>query len=186
MPLPVFPHQPYPAAFEAWRSEQIRLPAAVSRAWAEAVGLVLVHEVFHYGAHPEMPAPDRTYARSLAWEDFDMALRGGASGLMRHAMERFWMAIRTEAARAALGAALTEAAAVAHAEAERSGWRARYGVGDLARPILTNPHAHGIAEVAKVYNEEGTANGKRARLSGAPDVDALRRQLFGWRPGGAG
>lgn len=183
MSSPHFPHQPYLAAFESWRASQGHLPPPVSRAWAEIVGLVLVHEVLFYGARPDDEPWDRDYARSLAWEDLDMALRGGASGLMRHAMERLWMLIRTQEARAALGSALTDAAAMAHAEAERSGWHERYSVVDRARPILTNPHAHGMADVAEVYSGDGTRNRQQARLAQAPDVASLRAQLFGWKGG---
>ena len=183
---PHFPHQPYLSAFESWRARQGHIPEPVARAWTEVVGLVLVREVLLYGAHPDAEPFDRDYARSMAWEDLDMALRGGASGLLRHAMERLWMLIRSHETRASLGAALTEAAAVAYAEAERSGWRERYAVRDRVRPILTNPHAHGIAEVAQVYNGDGTRGRQRERLAQEPDVAALRGQLFGWRAGEPG
>ena len=184
MPDPTFPHHPYVSAFESWRAAQGRVPVAVCEAWSDVVGLTLTREVLWYGAGPEADDWTRARARSMAWEDLDMALRGGASGLLRSAVERLWMHIRTRDARAALGAALSDATALAHAEAGRSGWRHRYRVADLERPVLTNPHAHGLADVAEVYNEAGTRGRRLERLGQEPDLAALRAHLFGWKGNG--
>jgi hypothetical protein len=177
--LPYFPGAPFRDAFAGWRATPGRISHPVEQAWAELVGVVTVREVLFHGGAPDAPAFDRSWARSMAWEDLDMGLRGGGTGLLRLAVERLWMRVRTAEARAALGAAWDTASAVARAEAERSGWRSRYRVADLARPVLTNPHALELADPAEVYEGRGSFERRRARLAGEPDLDALRARLFG-------
>ena len=173
-----FPHQPYLTAFEAWRASVV-VSEPVHRAWGELVALTVVREVHRYGAGPHAEPFLQTYARSMAWEDFDMALRGGADGLLRRAMESLWFRIRTRAHREALGERFTAAARVAHTDAERSGWEPRYSVAALARPVLTSPYKLELGEVAVVYDGEGTHRRRMEAQWQAPDLDTLRASLFG-------